>query len=500
MTRFLPRLCLPLAALALAACLAGAAGAGLTVGVNDDAALDPTTVGWFYPTMGAEGLQISTRSTCAGTTRSRRRSRPGGRDRGDRRREGERPDRRARPLPAALDGLHRRRALRALDRSAGAAATPPRSRRSPPGRRQVASAFPTVHQFVVMNECNQPLFVNPQFDHSGANQSAEICGRALVASYDALKAVSAAELRLGRRPLAARQRQPERRQQRLDLAGRLPAGSRRLVQGLRRRDRPDEAADGRARLPPLPDPAVAAVRDRATPTRRARRVSNLPRIYQAFYNGFNGSPQPTIGQQAGGGLPVSLNEVGIQTDSTGQSGYSGTEVSANAAGGVLGQTATEAYQASWYLQMLQLLACDPNVRIVNIYHLIDEADLAGWQSGLYYVDRTAKQSAATVHDWIASTGGACQGALQPVDARRRPGRSRSRRRSRRPRAGRASSSARPAGSASTTRPPTSCGGCWRRSGRATPGRSRSRSATSTATASQTSPPARARAAGHSSRS
>ena len=49
-----------------------------------------------------------------------------------------------------------------------------------------------MHQFVVMNECNQPLFVNPQFDASGANQSAEICGRALAAAYDALKAVSAA--------------------------------------------------------------------------------------------------------------------------------------------------------------------------------------------------------------------------------------------------------------------------------------------------------------------
>jgi hypothetical protein len=47
-------------------------------------------------------------------------------------------------------------------------------------------------------------------------------------------------------------------------------------------------------------------------------VSNLPRIYQAFYDGFNGTPQPTIGQQAGGGLPLSLNEVGVQTDSTGK--------------------------------------------------------------------------------------------------------------------------------------------------------------------------------------
>src|SRR5262249_46284960 len=113
------------------------------------------------------------------------------------------------------------------------------------------------------------------------------------------------------------------------------------------------------------------------------------------------------------GLPLSLNEVGIQTDSTGKLGYLGTEVSANSAGGVIGDFATESYQASWYKQMLDLLACDPNVRIVNVYHLIDEAALAGWQSGLYYVDRTPKISAAVVHDWIASTGGACLGQLRP---------------------------------------------------------------------------------------
>jgi hypothetical protein len=112
-------------------------------------------------------------------------------------------------------------------------------------------------------------------------------------------------------------------------------------------------------------------------------------------------------------LPLSLNEVGIQTDSAGHLGYVGTETSANAAGGVIGQFATESYQAAWYEQMLDLVACDPNVRIVNIYHLIDEAGLPGWQSGLYYVDRSAKASAAVVHDWIASTGGSCRVPLHP---------------------------------------------------------------------------------------
>src|SRR5262249_8530278 len=68
---------------------------------------------------------------------------------------------------------------------------------------------------------------------------------------------------------------------------------------------------------------------------RSASVSNLPRIYQAFYSAFDGTPQRTIGRQKGGGLPVSLNETGVQTDTLGRSGYSGSELSATPAGGVL---------------------------------------------------------------------------------------------------------------------------------------------------------------------
>src|SRR5262249_32657758 len=70
-------------------------------------------------------------------------------------------------------------------------------------------------------------------------------------------------------------------------------------------------------------------------------------------------------------------------------------------------------EAGWYQQMPSLVACDPNVAIVNIYHLIDEAGLAGWQSGLFYLDRSPKAAASVVRDWIATTGGACFGPLHP---------------------------------------------------------------------------------------
>jgi FG-GAP-like repeat/FG-GAP repeat len=375
--------------------------------VNDDAAKDPAEVGWLYPTMGAEGLQASTITLRwdetaptavpdqAAVTRAIATAKANGQS----------VELDVYPLHsmAFTDGA---RCAPSADPNGCGDTAQIQAFATWVG--QVARTFPTVRQFVVMNECNQPLFVNPQFDTSGANQSAEICGRALAAGYDALKAVSprifvwgvGLSPRGNDNPTAASNvsTSPVRFLQALGAWFKASGRTRPLMDGLD--------------FHPYPIPQSLPFATGYAGTTSAS-VANLPRIYQAFYDGFNGSAQPTIGQQAGGGLPLSLNEVGIQTDSTGRPGYGGTETAANAAGGVLGATATEAYQGAWYLQMLQLVSCDPNVRQVAIYHLIDESSLAGWQSGLYYVDRTPKQSAATVHDWIASTGGSCLGAEHP---------------------------------------------------------------------------------------
>jgi hypothetical protein len=57
---------------------------------------------------------------------------------------------------------------------------------------QLATNFPSVTHYVVMNECNQPLFVNPQYDASGYLVSAADCGAFLAAGYQALKTVDPA--------------------------------------------------------------------------------------------------------------------------------------------------------------------------------------------------------------------------------------------------------------------------------------------------------------------
>jgi hypothetical protein len=391
--------------------LAGPVQGALIVGVNDSAPLDPSDLAWFYPTEAAEGLQLDTLTlrwddTAPSTIPNRAEVGQA-------------------IAEAKTNGISIELDLYPLHSMAftGGAECAPSTDPQACGNTaeidafaawttEVANAFPSVHEFVLMNECNQPLFINPQWNSAGQNQSAEICGRALVASYDGLKAVSSQNFVWGV-GLSPRGNDDPKATSDSSTSPVM------FLQDLGAWFKSYVAATGRTTplmdgldFHPYPIPqslpfatGYAAV-DEAT-------VSNLPRIYQAFYNGFNGSAQPTIGQQAGGGLPMSLSEVGIQTAETGVPGYVGTEVSGNAAGGVYSQYATQAYQASWYVEMLNLVACDPNVRLVNSYHLIDEADLTGWQSGLYEIERDAKQSAAAVHDWIASTGGKCQGTLKP---------------------------------------------------------------------------------------
>jgi hypothetical protein len=275
----------------------------------------------------------------------------------------------------------------------------------------ISQMFPTVHQFIVMNECNQPLFVNPQWTTTGTNQSAAICGRALAAAYDALKRVSTTNFVWGVGLSPRGNDSPKAKSN----SSTSPV---RFLQALgawfkafsAKTKRTAPLMDG-LDFHPYPVPQSIAFNKGYANTLDAS-VSNLPRIYQAFYDGFHGTRQRTIGQQKGGGLPLSLNEMGIQTNAVGRPGYEGIEVSANAAGGMVGADASEAYQATYYKEMLQLLACDPNVRVVNIFHLVDEPNLAGWQSGLYWFAAPtpiAKQSAGVISSWFTATGGACQG-------------------------------------------------------------------------------------------
>jgi hypothetical protein len=408
--------------LTVAACLtvvlgtSASAGAALIVGINDSAGYEASVPTWFFPTMQSDGLTVDALTLRWDDTQ-----------------------------PTTIDPVQEAAISTDVQAAAGAGVTveldlyPLHSEAFTGGQRcapsanpqacgnsaniaafaawtaQVAQAFPTVHEFIVMNECNQPLFLNPQWNSAGGNQSAEICGRALAAAYDALKGVDSQNFVWGvglsprgnDNPRAASDSSTSP----VHFLEDLGAWFKSFAQATRRTTPLMDGLD----FHPYPIPqSLALTAGYRNPNDAS--IANLSRIYQAFYDGFAGSPQPTIGQQTGGGLPVSLNEMGIQTNETGAPGYTGVEISANGAGGVRGATATQAYQATYYRDMLATLACDPNIRLINIFHLVDEPDLAGWQSGLYELTATTptpKLSATAVQQWISESAGDCQGRMDP---------------------------------------------------------------------------------------
>lgn len=263
----------------------------------------------------------------------------------------------------------------------------------------LAQSYPFVTEFVVMNECNTSLFTNPQYD-GGQNVSAPRCGAFLAAAYDELKSVNPGIFvwGLGLSP----------RGNPVPTDGSSPRATNPidwltfLGQWYRASGRSAPLMDGVDIHPyPIPQslPFETGYND---PT--AFSVTNLPRVYQAFFTAFNGTGQKTVGP---GRLPVSLNEVGIQTTPSaavaGQ--YTGSENAADQ--GVDGTTGTEAYQATWYTKLVDFALCDADISKVNIFKLVDESALEGWQSGLFYQGYVAKASAAAFKAEVVKTAGKC---------------------------------------------------------------------------------------------
>jgi hypothetical protein len=109
--------------------------------------------------------------------------------------------------------------------------------------------------------------------------------------------------------------------------------------------------------------------------------------------------------QRGSTLPILYDEFGIESQipASKASAYTGTEPSTT-------KPVDEATQARMYAQAMAMTFCEPNVIGLLLFHLQDEPALAGWQSGVFYADGTAKTSllpvrgaAFDVHRGVIST-------------------------------------------------------------------------------------------------
>jgi hypothetical protein len=275
----------------------------------------------------------------------------------------------------------------------------------------VGQAFPGVHDFIVGNEPNVNRFWQPQYVN-GKDAAAADYEHTLAQSYDALKTV---------RP---------------DSTVWGPAISSRGNDNANASSNPSHSplwfikymgdaykASGRTKpifdefnMHPYPPAQDTDRFSKKFPWPQAG-AANLDRIKQALWDAFNGTGQPTVTEQAGGGsalveapqrLPINLDEAGEQTVLTGhEAAYDGT--SENVA------PISEAQQASSHVELAEIGACDPAVKSVLWFPLIDEPGIStGFQSGNLLADLVHKQSYAAMKAKIASAQGNCQGGVQGI--------------------------------------------------------------------------------------
>jgi hypothetical protein len=267
---------------------------------------------------------------------------------------------------------------------------------------QLGRTYPGVKDFVVGNEPNQPRFWQPQFDPAGKPASGVAYEPLLAASYDALKGVDPAinVIGIGLSPRGndnpfAKDNvsiSPVRFLHDVGVAYRASKRSKPLMDELGFHPYPNQNND-----PPL----------KGYPWPKAG-IPNLDRIKQAVWDAFNGTAQPTFAER---GKPAPPHAMLLDLDETGwqvaipaslQKLYSGTESVT---------PIDEGTQAQYYADIVRFVSCDPSVRSLSFFHLVDEQDLDRWQSGLMRLDDSKRPSYASVKNAIAQTQGRC--ALTP---------------------------------------------------------------------------------------
>src|SRR5205085_2966154 len=255
---------------------------------------------------------------------------------------------------------------------------------------RLALAYPEVKDFVVGNEPNQPRFWQPQFNADGTEAAAGAYEELLARCYDVLKSVDPSIRVIGlglsergndspKAPSNA-STSPVRFIQAVGAAYYASGRERPIMDALAYHPYPASSTDPISKGLPWPDAGVA----------------NLDRIKQAVWDAFHGTAQPTFEN----GLGLVVSEIGWQVGvvAPSASAYYGHE---NVA------TTNEATQAAIYGELVRRLSCDPDVTDLLFLHLVDESDLAGFQSGLERADGSRRPSYDAVKQAVAETQGRC---------------------------------------------------------------------------------------------
>jgi hypothetical protein len=268
---------------------------------------------------------------------------------------------------------------------------------------KLARTYPQVKDFIVGNEPNKALFWQPVFTPKGAGASCAAYEKLLAASYDGLKAVDRNIIVIG---LGLGPRGGDNARAR----GNLSISPIRCIRDIGRAYR-----SSRRRRPIMDELSVHGhPNSAADPLETGYRwpnagIPNLARIKQAVWDAFRGTAQPVFletGMPSGPTRTLKLrwNEVGweVSIPPAFRGHYYGEEKVV---------TTDEGTQAAIYGNLVPLAACDPAVKAVLFFNLVDEANLGRWQSGLLRADWTRRPSYAFVKGAITARTARCNRRL-----------------------------------------------------------------------------------------
>jgi hypothetical protein len=243
----------------------------------------------------------------------------------------------------------------------------------------IARAVPQARHFIVGNEPNLNRFWLPQFGPSGEDVAAVSYVSLLAKCYDALKSISPSIEVIGGALSHAGVDRPG--------TGRDTHSPTAFIQDM------GSAYRGNGRTAPIMDafsfhPYMLHSDEPPTlthPNDTTITIADYGKLVVTLGQAFDGTAQK------GSTLPIVYDEFGVESQiPAGKEGlYTGTEPTTI-------HPVDETTQAAYYEQALELAFCQPNVKAFLVFSLIDEQAHAGWQSGVYYADRTPKSSLAAV--------------------------------------------------------------------------------------------------------
>jgi hypothetical protein len=244
---------------------------------------------------------------------------------------------------------------------------------------------PEIRDVIIGNEPNLNRFWMPQFDAEGGNVAAPAYLALLIEVYAAVKKADP-EMTVWGGALAARG---------IDRPGtgrdtHSPTTFIRDLGAAYRASRLEEPPlDGFA-YHPYPASSSAAPDEPTNPSSSTILLAD-----------YEEKLRPLLDEAFGPGLPVLYAELGIETviPPGKRQLYEGEEP---------GRPVDDATQADYYRRAIELAACQPNVAGLLLFHSHDEPSLVGFQSGVYYVDGTPKESLEPVRKAIENAGLDCQ--------------------------------------------------------------------------------------------